>query len=61
MTSPPSGNEQPSQAEQDLDRLRDRYLRGELSEEQFEQKLQVVLNTETLEDSREYEQRELEW
>lgn len=59
-TPPQSGPDQSSQAEQNLDRLRDRYLSGELSEEQFEQKLQILLNTETLEDSREYEQRELE-
>ena len=61
VTQPQSSNERSSQAEQDLDRLRDRYLRGELSEEQFEQKLQVLLNTETLEDSRVYERKGAEW
>lgn len=36
-----------------LDRLRDRYARGELSDEQFERKLEVLLETETPEDARE--------
>lgn len=36
-----------------LDRLRDRYARGELSDEQFEHKLEVLLETETPEDARE--------
>lgn len=35
-----------------LDRLRDRYARGELSEAQFEQKLETLLETETPEDAR---------
>ncbi|NHN42262.1 SHOCT domain-containing protein [Halorubellus sp. JP-L1] len=35
-----------------LDTLRDRYARGELSEAQFERKLERLLETETLEDAR---------
>jgi uncharacterized membrane protein len=35
-----------------LDRLRDRYARGELSDEQFERKLETLLETETPEDAR---------
>jgi len=36
-----------------LDTLRERYARGELSEQQFEAKLERLLETETLEDARE--------
>ena len=36
-----------------LDRLRDRYVRGELSEAQFERKLETLLETGTPEDARE--------
>jgi hypothetical protein len=36
-----------------LDRLRDRYARGDLSEAQFERKLEALLETETPEDARE--------
>jgi len=36
-----------------LDTLRDRYARGDLSEEQFEAKLEALLETETPEDARE--------
>ena len=35
-----------------LETLRDRYARGELSEQQFEAKLERLLETETLEDAR---------
>lgn len=35
-----------------LDRLRDRYARGDLSDEQFERKLEALLETETPEDAR---------
>jgi uncharacterized membrane protein len=35
-----------------LETLRDRYARGELSEEQFEAKLERLLETETVEDAR---------
>ncbi|MDQ2055351.1 SHOCT domain-containing protein [Halobellus sp. H-GB7] len=36
-----------------LDRLRDRYARGDLSEDQFERKLEVLLETDTPENARE--------
>ena len=36
-----------------LSRLRDRYASGDLSEEQFERKLEALLETETPEDARE--------
>ncbi|WP_435184058.1 SHOCT domain-containing protein [Halobellus sp. EA9] len=36
-----------------LDRLRDRYARGDLSEAQFERKLEVLLETDTPENARE--------
>ncbi|MBB6647345.1 SHOCT domain-containing protein [Halobellus ruber] len=36
-----------------LERLRDRYARGDLSEAQFERKLEALLETETPEDARE--------
>ena len=35
-----------------LDRLRDRYARGDLSDEQFESKLEALLETDTPEDAR---------
>ena len=41
-----------------LDRLRDRYASGELSEAQFERKLEALLETETPEDARERLDRE---
>jgi hypothetical protein len=42
-----------SESTQDaLETLRDRYARGELSEEQFERKLEKLLQTETVEDAR---------
>lgn len=37
-----------------LDALRDRYARGELTDEQFERKLDRLLETETVEDAAEY-------
>ena len=40
-----------------LTRLRDRYARGDLSEEQFERKLEVLLETETPENARERAER----
>ena len=43
-----------------LDRLRDRYARGELSDEQFERKLEALLETETPEDARARLERETE-
>lgn len=39
-----------STEEDPLDTLRDRYARGELTDEQFERKLERLLETETLED-----------
>jgi uncharacterized membrane protein len=41
-----------------LSRLRDRYARGDLSEAQFERKLETLLETETPEDARERIRRE---
>lgn len=40
-----------------LDALRDRYARGELTDEQFERKLDRLLETETVEDAAEYRRR----
>lgn len=40
-----------------LDTLRDRYARGELTDEQFERKLDRLLETETVEDAAEYRRR----
>lgn len=37
-----------------LETLRDRYARGELSEKQFERKLERLLDTETVEDAEEW-------
>jgi uncharacterized membrane protein len=37
-----------------LERLRERYASGELSDEQFERKLERLLETDTLENAREY-------
>ncbi|WP_435317488.1 SHOCT domain-containing protein [Haloarchaeobius sp. TZWSO28] len=42
----------PSSKRDALDTLRERYAQGELSEEQFERKLETLLDTETLEDAR---------
>lgn len=41
-----------------LDSLRDRYARGELSDEEFERKVERLLETETLEDAREHVRRD---
>ena len=40
-----------------LDRLRDRYARGDLSDEQFESKLEALLETGTPEDARDRVER----
>ncbi len=40
-----------------LDALIDRYARGELTDEQFERKLDRLLETETVEDAAEYRRR----
>lgn len=43
-----------------LDRLRDRYARGDLTEEQFERKLEHLLETDTPENAAEWQTRERE-
>ncbi|MDS0295905.1 SHOCT domain-containing protein [Halogeometricum luteum] len=43
-----------------LDSLRDRYARGDLSDEQFERKLEVLLETDTPENARERADRRRE-
>jgi hypothetical protein len=43
----------PTEAEDPLTTLRERYARGELTDEQFERKLERLLETETLEDAAE--------
>jgi uncharacterized membrane protein len=48
------------EVDEPLSRLRDRYARGDLSEEQFERKLETLLETETPEDARERIRRERE-
>ena len=40
-----------------LDSLRDRYARGELTDEQFERKLDRLLETETVEDAAKYREQ----
>lgn len=51
------GNEKGQKSSEDqpagLDTLRDRYARGELTEKQFERKVERLLETETLEDGAE--------
>ena len=53
-----SGNERSEASDADesvtdaLDTLRDRYARGELGDEEFEEKLEVLLETEVPEDAR---------
>lgn len=49
-------DEEPSTTDA-LDTLRDRYARGDLTEEQFERKLDRLLETETVENASEYRQR----
>lgn len=49
-----SKRDSPESKQDSLDTLRDRYARGELSEAEFEQKVERLLETETLEDAREY-------
>ena len=51
--SPRESGRDGSEGADALDRLRDRYARGELSEAQFERKLETLLETETPEDARE--------
>ncbi|WP_424002330.1 SHOCT domain-containing protein [Haloarcula salina] len=52
----------PDRADEDapLDRLRRRYAEGELTDEQFERKLERLLETETLEDVEDATRRERE-
>lgn len=58
----PASDDQGSTAEADeetpLETLRRRYAEGELSEAQFERKLDQLLETETMEDAEEYARRE---
>lgn len=44
----------PAETGDALENLRDRYARGELSDEQFERKLERLLETETVEDAAEH-------
>lgn len=53
--SEPSASESKQDA---LDALRDRYARGELSETEFERKVETLLETETLEGARDHVGRE---
>jgi uncharacterized membrane protein len=62
--SAPVGREQPTDEEpragdaaDALERLRTRYANGELTDEQFERKLDRLLETETLEDAAEWTER----
>jgi uncharacterized membrane protein len=43
----------PESKQDELDTLRDRYARGELTEAEFERKVETLLETETLEGARE--------
>ncbi|ACM56783.1 SHOCT domain-containing protein [Halorubrum lacusprofundi] len=49
--------EGPEQVQDALDRLRTRYANGELTDTQFEQKLDRLLETETPEDAAEFVER----
>ncbi|WP_394352010.1 SHOCT domain-containing protein [Halorussus halophilus] len=42
--------DEPTNNKEALETLRDRYARGELTDEQFERKLERLLDTESLED-----------
>lgn len=49
-----TGEDDRTDSQQDaLETLRDRYARGELTEEQFERKVERLLETETVKDARE--------
>ncbi|MFC7324362.1 SHOCT domain-containing protein [Halorubrum rutilum] len=48
----------PERASDALDRLRTRYAEGDLTDEQFERKLDRLLETETPEDAAEYARRD---
>ncbi|OYR46518.1 SHOCT domain-containing protein [Halorubrum sp. Ea8] len=51
-------DEEPAGTRDALDRLRSRYAEGDLTDEQFERKLDRLLETETPEDAAEYVRRE---
>ena len=57
------GSEHPPEDDEDrkdaLETLRDRYARGELTDEQFERRVERLLETETLEDVEDRAEREL--
>jgi uncharacterized membrane protein len=61
---PAASTDAEAEAEAPLDRLRRRYAEGELTDEQFERKLERLLETETLEDvedaTRDEREREFE-
>jgi uncharacterized membrane protein len=50
-------DDQPEHVQDALDRLRARYAEGDLTDEQFERKLDRLLETETPEDAAEYVER----
>jgi hypothetical protein len=52
--TPTSGRERDRRVRDGLARLRDRYAAGELDEDQFERKLETLLETETPEGARSY-------
>ncbi|PAU84749.1 hypothetical protein CK500_04325 [Halorubrum salipaludis] len=52
-----SGDREPGDTADALDRLRARYAEGDLTDEQFERKLDRLLETETPEDAAEYADR----
>ncbi|MFB6228723.1 MAG: SHOCT domain-containing protein [Halobacteriales archaeon] len=53
-------NEETNEEDDPLEELRARYARGELTDEQFERKLDRLLETETLEDVEDERRRERE-
>lgn len=53
----PAPSETETDSEDALERLRRRYAEGELTDEQFERKLEQLLETETLEDAEDASQR----
>ncbi|WP_439025566.1 SHOCT domain-containing protein [Haloarchaeobius sp. DT45] len=52
LAGPRRSEEVPPSKRDALETLRERYAQGELSEAQFEEKLERLLDTETLEDAR---------
>ncbi|MBV0900246.1 SHOCT domain-containing protein [Haloarcula salina] len=57
---PAAATDSDADGEAPLDRLRRRYAEGELTDEQFERKLERLLETETLEDAEDATRRERE-